>query len=58
MKAKFVQLCHVEREGSAPDHTYHGFTQILQTSLLLALKERGLLEETVCAAALEQVERL
>ncbi len=58
MKAKFVQLCHVERGCSVPDDTCHRFTQILQRGLLLALKERGLLEETVCAAALEQVGRL
>ena len=55
MKAKFVQLHHITYNGPAMPDRYPAFLHILQTRLLLALKEKQLIDSSQCTAALERL---
>lgn len=55
MKAKFVQLHHITYNGPAMPDRYPAFLHTLQAGLLLALKEKQLIDSSQCTAVLEEL---
>lgn len=53
LKAKFVQLHHVEHNSPVTEESDPLFWRTLYTGLLLALQEQGILDHTQCQDALE-----
>lgn len=58
MRAKFLQLHHVECESDIPIKSCHRFMQAVQRGIVLTWKEQGVLEDEVCAAVLERMGEL
>lgn len=55
LKAKFVQLHHVEHHSPVTAEGNPLFWRTLHTGLLLALYEHGILDDTQCQDALERM---
>lgn len=55
LKAKFVQLYHVEHNSPVTEESDPLFWRTLYTGLLLALQEQGILDHTQCQDALEHI---
>lgn len=57
MKKKFATLQRIECKTPTQDRDNQSFALMLQTGLLLALKEHGYVDDSTCTAALERVTR-
>ena len=57
MKRNYAFLDHVEADGPVTWDNDRAFLEALQTGLLLALKERGQLNEPECRCTVEALNR-
>lgn len=57
LKAKFVQLHHIEHDGPVTAERCGLFWHALHTGLLLALQEHKVLDDETCRNALESMEK-